>query len=118
MLSKVVILGTRRNIVRNNILHRILRSYSYVNFPQGDSIESPKPTLSQFKNPLFHCFLVASTTYIVLHTVWTNLNSSEKEERFIDKTKAFEDRIQQLVDKKRNELESKKSWSHVFKFWK
>lgn len=118
MLSKVVILGTRRNIVRNNILHRILRSYSYVNFPQGDSIESPKPTLSQFKNPLFHCFLIASTTYIVLHIVWTSLSSSEKEAKFIEKTKVLEDRIQQLVDERKNEFESTRKWSNMLKFWK
>lgn len=118
MLSKVVILGTRRNIVRSNFLHRILRSYSYVNFPQGNSIEPRKPTLSQFKNPLFHCFLIASTTYIVLHIVWTSLSSSEKEAKFIEKTKVLEDRIQQLVDERKNEFESTRKWSNMFKFWK
>lgn len=118
MLSKVVILGTRRNIVRNNLFHRILRSYSYVNFPQGDSIESRKPTLSQFKNPLFHCFLIASTTYIVLHIVYTSISCSEKEELFIERTKVLEDRIQQLVDEKKNKLESTRKWSNMFKFWK
>ncbi|CUM54124.1 uncharacterized protein AC631_04744 [Debaryomyces fabryi] len=118
MISKVVIQGTRRNIARRNILYKILRGYSYVNFPLGDSTEPLKPTLSQFKNPLFHCFLIASTTYIVLHIVWINLSSSEKEAKFIEKTKVLEDRIQQLVDDRKNEYESKRKWSNVFKFWK
>ena len=118
MLSKVVIRGTRRNIVRSKFLHRILRSYSYVKFPQGDSIESQKPTLSQFKNPLFHCFLIASTTYIVLHIVWTSLSSSEKEAKLIEKTRVLEDRIQELVDEKKDKFESTRRWSNMFKFWK
>lgn len=118
MMSKVVILGTRRNITRKNFLYKILRDYSYVNFPLGNSAEPPKPTLSQFKNPLFHCFLIASTTYIVLHTIWINLSSSEKEAKFIEKTGVLEDRIQQLVDDRKNAYESKRTWYNVFKFWK
>lgn len=118
MISRVVGIQTSRNAIRRGVHLKNARYYSFVNFPQGNYVDAPKPTLGQFKTALFHCFLIASTTYITLHTIWMNLHSSETEENLIEKTKSLEGKIQLLVDEKKNEIESKKKWTSILKFWK
>ncbi|CAK7901229.1 hypothetical protein CAAN1_06S03070 [[Candida] anglica] len=85
------------------------RHYS-VKFPQTSA---PAPTVGQFRNPLLHCFLLASSTYIVLHTVWLSLEYEHREKELKKSTELLESRIQTYVDARSTADKSKKWW----KFW-
>lgn len=74
-----------------------------------------KPQISQFKGPLLHTFLLASTTYIVLQTVWMNLEYSEKRAELEAESKSLEDKIQRLVDAKKHEFDGR---NRTWWFWK
>lgn len=119
MLSRGLTLKPNGKYNKSRLLCQLTRKYSNVKFPQGNDIEPGKPTIGQFKTPLFHCFLIASTTYITLQAVWISLTREEKEEEFISETKALEEKVQHLVEEKKNELDYKRNkWYNIFKIWK
>lgn len=94
-----------------------IRRYSRTKFPE-DGLVHDKVKLSQFKFPLYNTFLVASSVYIFLNTIWFKLEHDEREKQLEIKSKQIEDEIQQLVNKKLVELKEivleNKSW---WKFW-
>ncbi|ODV78159.1 uncharacterized protein CANTADRAFT_7611 [Suhomyces tanzawaensis NRRL Y-17324] len=94
---------------------RLARTLAKITFPEAQA--QPKPKLSEFKNPLLHTFLVASSTCLVLHAVWLRLEYEVEEKKLAEKTKQLEDSIQDLLDEKRVEIErSNKRWYHYL--WK
>lgn len=87
-------------------------------FPEHAMIQQ-KPQLSQFKFPLYNTFLIASSVYIFLNTVWYKLEHDEREKELTIKAKLIEDEIQQLVDSKKVEFQEivqqeQKSWWKVW----
>lgn len=69
-----------------------------VRFPQPNTT---KPSLGQFRAPLLHTFLVASTAYIGLHTVWAKLEYDERKRVLERESNELEGRILELVNGKR-----------------
>lgn len=90
------------------------RNYSKVQFPQESKeyVSSDKPTLSQFKNPLLHFFLIASSTYIIMNGICITLENKEREKEIIKEQKSLESKIQTHFDK-----ENLKRWYSMLKFW-
>lgn len=77
-----------------------------------------KPTLAQFKYPLFNTLLIASGTCLCLHSVWTLLELEHVKRVRLARTALLEDRIQQLLDDKKLMLEREnRSWFSKF-LWK
>ncbi|KAG2733512.1 hypothetical protein G9P44_003037 [Scheffersomyces stipitis] len=99
---------------------RTLRSYSTVKFPeagfQPKAVQQPKPQIRQFAHPLFHTFLAASTTYIILQSIWIRLEREETELELTTRSKELESTIQNLLDNKKLELQadSSRKW---YKLW-
>lgn len=102
----------------NRVAFNIQKQYSTVKFPQPTQDLSTKPKLSQFKNPLFHTFLLASTTYIILHTIWLNLEFNEKKRTLEYQSKDLEEEIQNLVDDKKANIQNNNKRSWYPRFWK
>lgn len=95
---------------------RFSRSMTTVKLLEPE-VKEVKPKLSQFKNPLYHTFLVASSAYIFLHTMWFALEYEEEKKRLEAKSEALEKEIHGLVEEKKMELESKnRSW--IPRLWK
>ncbi|CAH2353818.1 hypothetical protein CLIB1423_12S03598 [[Candida] railenensis] len=97
-----------------------VRKYSSVKFPEAamkSSSDTPvahKPSIRQFSSALYHFFLIASTTYIGLHTTWVLLEYTQKENELLQRTVDLENKIQELVDSKKAEI-PRRRW---FQFWK
>ncbi|KAK6462662.1 hypothetical protein DFJ63DRAFT_169367 [Scheffersomyces coipomensis] len=94
------------------------RSYSTVNFSHiNEAPKAPKPQIRQFSNPLLHTFLFASSTYILLNSIWLSLEHENKEKELLAKSKLLEDTIQELLDQKKVELEHSESSRKWYKLW-
>lgn len=92
-----------------------IRKYSSIKFPQEfKTANNEKPTLSQFRNPLFHTFLIASSTYMLIH-LFVSVSEYESEEKVLLKQeKDLESEIQSLIDVKAAQV-PKKRW---YFFWR
>ncbi|CCE80052.1 Piso0_003149 [Millerozyma farinosa CBS 7064] len=97
-----------------NILGR--RLYSKLTLPDNDVVRG-KPKLGEFKTAFFHCFLIASTTYMVLHAIWTGLEYEEKEKSYLSEAGLLENRLQELVDEKKNKYK-KTRWFSSWGLWR
>lgn len=97
------------------------RAYS-VKFSQnfdGLMPEPKKPSLKDFKYPLFHTFLLASATFMGLNTLWYSLEYEQVEEQLKAKSRALEAEMQAALDGVREDIQkSSSSWSSRFLFWK
>jgi hypothetical protein len=82
-----------------HLAHGVPRLARGVTFPSP--APPAKPALSEFRDALLHCFLLASTTYVALHTVWYVLELAERERELAATAAALETRIQALVDAKK-----------------
>lgn len=98
----------------NNIFGR--RLYSKLTLPDNDVVRE-KPKLGEFKTAFFHCFLMASTTYMVLHAIWSGLEYEEKEKFYLSEAGLLENRLQELVDEKKNKYE-KTRWFSSWGLWR
>lgn len=108
-MLRTLVGGARTRFVR--------QSSSLAQFPTGQS--SPKPTLGQFKWPIANTLLIAATTAAVLNAVYYKLELDERELMLLEKAALLEQRIQQLVDEKKQEVvensaHKNKRW---WKFW-
>ena len=95
------------------------RSYS-VKFPQDhQELNESKPNISQFKYPLFHTFLIASTTYMVLHAVSLSIDIGDEEKKYSEEEADLEQEIKTIVDQKK-EMANKRWYSYLWnlKLWK
>ncbi|MCH0629811.1 hypothetical protein JNB11_07540 [Kocuria palustris] len=95
----------------------IRHSSSLAQFPTGQS--TSKPTLGQFKWPIANTLLIAATTAAILNAVYYKLEADERETALLEKAALLEQRIQQLVDEKKQVVAEEsahknKSW---WKFW-
>ncbi|EGV65221.1 hypothetical protein CANTEDRAFT_102588 [Yamadazyma tenuis ATCC 10573] len=86
-----------------------VRNYSSIKFPQAaNEIVHEKPNLSQFKNPLLHTFLIASSTYMVLHII-ALIDQYDEEEKILSREeKVLEEKIQSIIDE--TKIRNEKSW--------
>lgn len=94
------------------------RQYSTVRFSTQFDAANPKPTLAQFKYPLFHVFLIASSTYMAMNAWWYALEYKEKEQKLQEAARALDLELQAVIDEKKAvhaESHPKKSW---FRFWR
>lgn len=82
----------------------------------GSSPEPKKPSLKDFRYPLFHTFLLASTTFMGLNTLWYSLEYEQMEAQLQEKSKVLEAEMQTALDSVRDEIK-KPSWSW-FSFWR
>ncbi|CAH6723093.1 hypothetical protein CLIB1444_13S00166 [[Candida] jaroonii] len=76
-----------------------------------------KPNISQFKTPLLHTFLIASTTYLLLNTIAMTLEYEEEKQKIENLEKSIEFEIQTVIDNKKKQLESRWYQKIPF-FWK
>lgn len=110
-----------RSVVRN-IGYRSQSAFKRrmfsVKFPQSyEDLNHPvqsNPSLGQFKNPLFHCFLIASSTYMMFHIVSLKLEHDKEQQRYTYQEKELESSIQTIIDQKKRLLDRR--WYHIF--WK
>lgn len=92
------------------------KSYSTI-IPETN-IEPPKPKISQFSHAIFNTLTISLTTYLLLHTVWTNLEYKEVEADLVAKSNDLEFQIQTIVSElKQQELKKRQSWFGKLKFW-
>lgn len=96
------------------------RTYAAIKFNENfDNPKlSPKPKLSQFKYPLFHTFLIASTAYMALNTLWYGLEYNEVEKKLREKSAKLEEEMNVALEEAKVELvdqKPKRSW--IF-FWR
>lgn len=101
---------------------RVLKVTSNVGFKRFYTTSNPstailKPKISQFKTPLLHTFLIASTTYLLLNTIAMTLEYEEEKQKIETLEKSIESEIQTAIDNKKKQLESK--WYQKLPlFWK
>ncbi|EGW35536.1 uncharacterized protein SPAPADRAFT_58761 [Spathaspora passalidarum NRRL Y-27907] len=103
---------------RTTTLPRTIRNYS-VRIPQQESIPQNKPRLSQFTTAMTHTFLFAGIAYMGLQAIWLHLEYEQAEGDLTAKSKSLEEKIQSIVDSKKEELiqvqqTNSKRW---YKFW-
>lgn len=110
MFSKVRLWGG------NARLGALGRTLATVRFPEG-APAPPKPLIGQFSGPLLHTFLIASTVYISLQSVWLALECGEKKEELLVRERVLEAEIQALVDEKRALL-APESWWRGLRLWR
>ncbi|CUM62918.1 uncharacterized protein PRCAT00000478001 [Priceomyces carsonii] len=101
---------------------RILRVHSRrlseVKFPE-EQVDPSKPKIKEFKYPLFHTFLIASTTYVLLNSLYLKLEQEEKQNELLKRNEELENSIQILVNEKEQELRAKqKKWYSIFNLWR
>lgn len=101
----------RRNIIRGvRGVKSGTRNYS-VRFPQTtEELNHEKPTLSDFKNPLLHTFLIASSAYMALHIFVLSHEYEVEEQKLADKERSLEVEIEELLKQKKQ-----KKW---FSLWR
>lgn len=85
------------------------RRFYSVRFPEHVGTISTKPKISEFKNPLLHTFLIASSTCLVLHSLWLSLEKVEREKELAGRAKEMEAEIQKIVDENKPKV-AKKWW--------
>lgn len=121
--SAATIITTSRAMLRNfrapsfskiNSLGNGIRFYS-LNFPEPDKPTSARPLLGQFKYPLLHVFLISSTVYMLLHALRYKLEYDEEKTKLAAKEKAIELEIQEIINRKQQELNNK--WYKKLSFW-
>ncbi|CAN3360937.1 hypothetical protein DICA1_D08812 [Diutina catenulata] len=88
-------------------------------FPEGASPQAPtKPSVGQFKYPLFNTFLIAAATCAVLNTVWYKLERDDQERQLSERAALLEHKINEMVEAKKEEVAEKqtkkKSWWKVW----
>lgn len=76
-----------------------------------------KPRIGQFRTAFFHSFLIASTTYMILHAIWYRMELENAQVAMEAKSALLEQRIQELVDEKKLRFDGQKRWYHKLKFW-
>lgn len=109
-----------RSSLRGSRLARPFRSYATIKFNEDfdKPKTSPKPKISQFRYPLFHTFLIASTAYMALITLWYGLEYNEVENQLKEKSSKLEQELNAALEEAKVELiehKPKRSW--LF-FWK
>lgn len=99
---------------------RLLRSYSTVRFNENFNQQAPdpKPKISQFKYPLYHTFLLASTAYMGFHVVWYHLEYKEVEKDLKEKAERLENEMQKALDEVRIEVVDSKPKRSWLTFWR
>ncbi|CAK9441173.1 uncharacterized protein LODBEIA_P50420 [Lodderomyces beijingensis] len=103
----------QRQSVKNQIWHRRYRS---INVHNPSSPPFSKPKISQFGHAIFNTLTISLTTYLLLNTIWTNLEYYEVENDLKLQSQEIESQIQAIVDEKNNEIQKqRKGW---FSFWK
>lgn len=85
----------------------------------GQLPEPRKPTLRDFRYPLFHTFLLASTTFMALNTLWYSLEYEQVELLLIERSKQLEAEMQQALSEAREDIQkTSKTWTSKLMFWK
>lgn len=113
----------RSSLIRFPKGRTVFRHYSVKFSPNfdGQSPEPKRPQLRDFRYPLFHTFLLASTTFMALNTLWYSLEYEQVEQQLIEQSKVLEAEMQQALDEAREDLQKsspKSSWTSWIKFWK
>lgn len=96
----------------------IARQLSTPVFPEQIHASGERPSIAHFRTALFHCFLIASTTYIFLHNIWLGLEIEEAQESYEGRTLALEKQIQGLLDEKKENIQKKRHWYSIRNFWR
>lgn len=96
------------------------RRYATVKFSEnfdGQQPEVTKPKLSEFRNPLLHTFLIASTAFMGLNTLWNWLEYAQVEKELIEKSKMLEAEMQKALDEVKEDITPKSKWLK-WSFWR
>lgn len=91
------------------------RKYSNIKFPQEfKQVNNEKATIGQFRNPLFHTFLIASSTYMLIHLFVSIYEYQQEEKCLLKEEKDLEHEIQAIIDEKASKVPTKR-W---YLFWR
>lgn len=77
-----------------------------------------KPRIRDFKNPIIHTLLIASTAYMALNAVWYSLEYEHVEEDLRKESLALEQELQSALDDAQRDLLTQRSWGSIFSFWR
>ncbi|RLV92235.1 hypothetical protein JA1_003296 [Spathaspora sp. JA1] len=104
---------------RSHMFGKLIRSYSVRIPQQGPVVPQNKPRLSQFTTAMAHTFLFAGIAYMGLQAIWLHLEYEQIEDQLISKSKLLEEKIQSIVDAKKEELieVSQTKNKHWYQFW-
>lgn len=95
---------------------RLARKYSTI-IPEP-SVNPAKPKISQFGHAIFNTVTISLTTYLLLHSLWTNLEYREVEADLVAKSNDLESQVHTIVTElKQEELKKRQSWVGKLKFW-
>ncbi|QFZ28639.1 putative small nuclear ribonucleoprotein [Clavispora lusitaniae] len=95
------------------------RNYS-VKFSENfdGHVQATKPRLADFRYPLFHTFLLASSVYMGLNALWYSLEYEQVENSLIKQANKLEDELQRTLEEvKSQHIKSADKWYSKLKFW-
>lgn len=76
-----------------------------------------KPTIGQFKYPLFHVFLIASSTYMAMNAWWYALEYEQTEKKLKEQSAVLDSQLQAALEEinaTKKELLHKKHWYYLW----
>lgn len=93
------------------------RRYVSTRFPLTESESMKKPKISEFKYPLYHTFVIAAGTFLLLDLLWTSFEYNIKEKEYEQRTRELEVQIKDFLNEKSNN-NIKNKIQNILKFWK
>lgn len=93
------------------------RNYVSAKFPLAESENRKKPKISEFKYPLYHTFVIAAGTFLLLDLLWTSFEHNIREKEYEQRTKELEVQIKEHLNEKSNNS-IKNKIQNILKFWK
>lgn len=78
-----------------------------------------KPKIRDFRYPLFHSFLLASSVYMGLNCWWYALEYEQVENKLLAQANELESKLQMALEevKEEHDLHSSRKWFSRIKFW-
>lgn len=85
----------------------------------GQLAHPVKPKLRDFKYPLFHSFMLASSVYIGLNCWWYSLEYEQVEYKLLAEATELEENLQNALKevKEEHDLNLSRKWFARLKFW-
>lgn len=107
-----------RTALASRTTPRLVR-FSSVRFsPDFDQPQQKPPTLRDFRYPLFHTFLMASSAFMALNALWYALEYEEVEKQLVAESASLESALQLALDDAANDLTKRRSWASRLWFWR
>lgn len=121
-LLQINMLSLKSQLPRLQRLPLYTRAFS-VKFSENFNGMLPQPTkpkLRDFRYPLFHSFLLASSVYMGLNCWWYALEYEQVENGLVREANELEAKLHKALEevKEEHELHSSRTWFSRIKFWR